>query len=672
MNLISIYNSNNTLNRNIVIILVLVLQNIFIFYKHYFLGYGVPYDFLNTYLAVPYYWIEAVKQHIDVAWIPFQGMGYPLHMNLQSGYFYPPNWLFVFFNIDYTVTAAVYFQDIHILWGAIGAIVASKYFNMSWKESLLIGILYQSFGGFYSNASHVDIVRAYAYLPWIIGPILGSWKYNKFLFYNTLLLPLWVYCLWTGGYLGISIAISFVLGIVLVIRIMFESKNRLIGIIVLVLLIIGMISIAIAYLPTILQINELTRTQETLNYDYFQFLDIFSFIYGINYPSLPHDITMRSTSVGLITVTLLLFSIKNILYWNKWLLLTLILSSLMATGYLHSYLISFIPQLGLSRFIMGDYRGIIALCLILLSVNNLKYVQKNINLSLYVLITLLLIIIFGNFYLQLNSLDKMKDVELITTFVFIIVLILQMLRTKLAGYIIIPLIIFSFLDWQRIHGSSYYFNVPNVLNIIENTYGKYKNSYNHLHSIFNFPPATRPERQDIPSPDMKAFKGYYTGEYLMNDYGGSEKLNKYQVIRTTPKLHEFAMLKWTVILSTNGEHLPETKQQTPIENVTSINYTTTKINYNVKLKKPTKIIENEMYWDGWKMNISYPSGKTITLSPINIDGFRAWELPSGNYTMTAKFENRYKKLAFFITTFSILIWVLLLLIIYKQKRFLKC
>ena len=86
----------------------LSLANFLYFFNHYINGYGIPWDFMSTYHAVPYYWIEALKNNIDPSWIPYQGIGYPLHLNLQSGYFYPLFKLFYIFKIEYTIKNAIY------------------------------------------------------------------------------------------------------------------------------------------------------------------------------------------------------------------------------------------------------------------------------------------------------------------------------------------------------------------------------------------------------------------------------------------------------------------------------------------------------------------------------------------------------------------------------------
>ena len=57
---------------------VLFLQNVVIFWGHYFKDVGFPRDFLMSYYGVVAFWTTAVQKGINPQWIPFEAMGYPL------------------------------------------------------------------------------------------------------------------------------------------------------------------------------------------------------------------------------------------------------------------------------------------------------------------------------------------------------------------------------------------------------------------------------------------------------------------------------------------------------------------------------------------------------------------------------------------------------------------
>ena len=99
-------------------------------------------------------------------WMPFQSMGYPFRLHLQSGLWYPPLWVFPLLKIPYTLSAAVTLQALHVLLGALGMYALLHTTLRTRREALLGAFVFQLFGGFYSNAEHVDIVRAFAFTPW--------------------------------------------------------------------------------------------------------------------------------------------------------------------------------------------------------------------------------------------------------------------------------------------------------------------------------------------------------------------------------------------------------------------------------------------------------------------------------------------------------------------------
>ena len=104
-------NGNATRSRTaawaLLFLAVLCLQNGLMLEPLYFLGLNIPWDFAASYHAVPFFWIEAMKAGVSPDWIPFQGMGYPLYLNSQSGFFYPADWWLVVTQQTNTNSAAV-------------------------------------------------------------------------------------------------------------------------------------------------------------------------------------------------------------------------------------------------------------------------------------------------------------------------------------------------------------------------------------------------------------------------------------------------------------------------------------------------------------------------------------------------------------------------------------
>ena len=136
---------------NLIFMAILVVQNIAIFWNHYFNKIGFPWDFSWNYYSVPAFWTTAVSQGIFPQWIPFQSTGYPFFLNAQSGFYYPFFWFFSLFSISYTLDAAVIFQVLHVLLGSVGMFFFLKFMFKSSRYALLGAIAFQFFGVFFAN-----------------------------------------------------------------------------------------------------------------------------------------------------------------------------------------------------------------------------------------------------------------------------------------------------------------------------------------------------------------------------------------------------------------------------------------------------------------------------------------------------------------------------------------
>src|SRR5262245_1238120 len=178
----------------------LALQNLAIFAFHYAGIYGFPWDFNGTYYGVPAYWTSAVARGVLPRWIPFSAGGYPFALNLQSGFFYTPFWIFPALGIPYTLRAAVALQCLHVLAGAIGMYLLARLVLEDGRIALVAAAAYQFFGGFYSNAEHADIVRAFALLPWLLWALTRRPEDGARLPARAWSLPFAIFLLATGGY----------------------------------------------------------------------------------------------------------------------------------------------------------------------------------------------------------------------------------------------------------------------------------------------------------------------------------------------------------------------------------------------------------------------------------------------------------------------------------------
>ena len=91
------------------------------------------------------------------------------------------------------------------------------------------------------------------------------------------------------------------------------------------------------------------------------------------------------------------------------------------------------------------------------------------------------------------------------------------------------------------------------------------------------------------------------------------------------------------------------------------------VDYQVSLRAPQLLVENEMYFPGWRAHLSTPGGSDIEALEVN-GVFRAWRLPAGEYTMTASFELPHLLALRLVSLMSFLIWIALWFVRFKGWR----
>lgn len=152
----------------IVAFLVLTGSNVLIFYSHYTGELTFPWDFVGGYHAQAFSWYADGSFFHPPNWFPWGDLGFPAYWALQSGAFYFPLALLDALNQPYTIEAATILQVLHVLAGALGMYVLLRRLHFSPALSLIGGLAFHFSSSFYSNAQHVDIIRASAFLPWLM------------------------------------------------------------------------------------------------------------------------------------------------------------------------------------------------------------------------------------------------------------------------------------------------------------------------------------------------------------------------------------------------------------------------------------------------------------------------------------------------------------------------
>lgn len=348
----------------IVSALLVVLQ--FATFIGNFTGQIAPqWDFYNQYNTEAWAWWRDGSFFEPTQWMPYAWGGFPSLLDVQNSSFYLPVGMMTLFG-PFTIHASAILSALHVGFGALGLFLLARSWGVGFVPSLVGLATWFYAAGFYSNASHLDIMRAYAWIPWIVFVIGTTWRWNRWWRWPVAGVILWQGIL--GMYPGILVACAYV-GVVYVIvsQVLFRPKVRSY---LLPLVVAGGASLALVmlrYLPLIL-----TRgTNSPSDFDLSEFSQAMwgTFLYPYApAEGLPNDVTMRSFFLAAGVFALLPFA----RWGSRKVLAALALvvpAALLGLPFWPWHdAARTLPGMSLSRFTMSDYKPLLLLGIALIAV----------------------------------------------------------------------------------------------------------------------------------------------------------------------------------------------------------------------------------------------------------------------------------------------------------------
>lgn len=667
-------------------IAVLAALNLVTFRSHYFGNDCFPWDFWKTYYAIIAFWTTAIKEHVFPHWVPFEGMGYPFFINLQSSFFYPPLWLFALPGIHYTLHAAVVVQCLHVLWGACGAFLLLNVLTGDWRTALFGALTYEFFGGFYSHAEHMDIIRAYAWLPWLFwgATVKGSLQIRN------LLLPAIFYCVATASYPGNMISHSVFLGIYMLYQFLQRSpdssrKNLLI---VIGLLGLGVVMSVVALGPTFLLRNQLTRADQKLGAAPWPFPNWLSAIapWTIGKTIIRGyvgDPSTISAFVGVPALALIILmsktTAKAFAVW--WLLLILALMlGLGSLSMFYQIAVKIVPVLGFSRMAPSDYRGLIGLALIVLAAASLtaflastQGAEKELVRKKLKYLSLIPVVVMSGVFVVLLPAQEFVWLLMIWG-ATIVALFVTSLNVSYSTWLL-PVLCWVLVVVGGLH-------VMSVSNWTWTAQGEdidamYKRTIGFSTGTSPFPVAdklrgvpTRPARSDRKRADF-SWAGYLDGTYQTRDWGNTV-LNARANLESDPLLAKYMLQPLTPLVFANVQQVSIDMVRIRLEQganrvlesgnaVTPVKYGLNRIAYQVRLTADSVLVENEIWFPGWRGKLQRDGNRVENISVTSVDeSLRAWRLPAGQYTFATEFRTPYLRGCAIVSMMGLLVYLCLL------------
>ena len=192
----------------IVVGLVVALE--FIVFRGYFTGSAIPhFDFMGGYNTEAFAWWHDGSFFDPPQWMHYMWGGYPAVANLQNSSYYLPVGLTSSVT-DFTLHASAVLSALHVAFGAVGTYV----FLRRWGARIgpaLVGLAAWFFApGFFAHATLLDIMRGYAWLPWVMLITSVKWPWRT-AWWSIPLAALMLWQTMLGAYPGQLVAIAYTL-----------------------------------------------------------------------------------------------------------------------------------------------------------------------------------------------------------------------------------------------------------------------------------------------------------------------------------------------------------------------------------------------------------------------------------------------------------------------------
>ena len=193
-----------------------------VFWPFTFQVFSLKNDALTYYYPIRTLISDALNNGELPLWTPFINMGYPLHADMQSGAWNPVIWIFSFLT-NYSLAAFHYELLFYISFAGIGFYFLCKEFGCSKAVAFTMAIAYQFSGFMIDSVQFFTCISAACYIPYTF--IFFRRMMMQYRIKDALLLAVFLFLLFTGGYPSLFIILSYFL-FAYAIFIFFRAGNK--------------------------------------------------------------------------------------------------------------------------------------------------------------------------------------------------------------------------------------------------------------------------------------------------------------------------------------------------------------------------------------------------------------------------------------------------------------
>jgi O-antigen/teichoic acid export membrane protein len=640
--------------RAAVSVCVLAVQNVLLFWGHYRGDLGIPWDFWADYYPRTAFWIAAAgRTGVVPQWNPFQAMGLPLALDLQAYAHYLPHRLLALLHVDYTIETAARLHGLHVLLGALGMLALCRLFFPP-VLALVGAAAFQYFGGFYSNAEHADITRAFAYLPWLVW---ASTLEPGVLPRRVVALPILTALLATGGYPGNLIACAWLLPAYAAAQ-PGPRGTRLARVgVVAAALALGLGMAASHVGPAWRFREELVRHEQASSLLQTGIAPVQLLSLYLSSRRLPGEPSMSSTFVTLpILFGLGLLTANGVRRHaaRAFLAILALASGLGDASPWRQLLGAVAPPLAWSRFASSDYRAFVGVLAIPLALEGYRGIHEGGRSGLWLRMrcAVLVCLLAAGYLLQRSwpasahagpgsAGDSLQILSLAVAAGASVATVLMLRRGDSVTRPTLLLLLAVCLQGAAVvTDMAFCWRFPGKVREGVATAGDPGSTEPGLPRA-----GPRPAREVPQGFSEYAWAGNVRGRYLMVDRTNSVLRSRAR-IEGSGELMRYMSRSWTPILVPAatpreglGPRFPTPPLAPAVASVEQLSYGTDSIEYRVRLETAAVMIENEMFFPGWTAELRGSGREPSRVEAFAADGaLRSWVLPPGEYSMRATFE----------------------------------
>jgi hypothetical protein len=657
---------------------LLIVLTTWVFRRQLFDRWSFPWDFLGGYSTTPAFVAATIGHGHPLSWSPFVASGFPVDVDLQAGVYFPVWWVLGALHVPLTLGILTTVQIVHVLFGAVGVMLLARARRLSWIWATVAAVSYLFFGGFYGQAEHADIFRGFAYLPWLLWALTPPDDSRRWV--RLAAVPPLVWLIATGAYPGqiVSFGIAGLVYAIVALRAGGSAMWRRHRVaLVLAALAAGSACVAVL-LPYLRadQAGELVRTNApTAAFrSMFAIAPLDAFGLYLNNFAWTFEGTITTWAIGTPIVVGLACARRETFARQASLVacgaVALVLGMAPKIGFIGQGMTSLGP-LFLSRFPASDYKAIVALALIILSVDAWSRISAR-GSGPWIAVGLAACVLVGGVLLVPRTHAQPTRELWLVIGVILASCGLALVRPS-SRVLACALVVFLAIDGVR-EINDYLlagFASPWRASSSRLAYYRHRDNYTReLPALLTNAPRTRAARVAAsPIPEVNA-SGWVAEAYRATDYNPLRERALWQA-ENSPIWSQLLLLPWialtfpcsTVGCTTGAVHLPSPSTWSISPDVHTISYGADRIVYSVQLSQPALMIENELAIAGWHAN-------TNRVRSINSGTpLRAWRLSPGRYQFTAGFQEPGRPLQELVASLALAAWLGCVFAIRRRVRY---